>query len=99
MKKIMKTFEFKGIPVSKQGQITLPKAIRECLGINLESSKKPSINISLINDSIVIEAEPSVDDVFGILQSPSRKPVDINELREALARDRSRELGYTISDD
>lgn len=95
MKKERVRREFKSIPVSKQGQITLPKIVREKLGITLE--KRSVINIILnSDDSIVIEAQPSVDEVYGILNkyTTGLEPVNMYKLREDFSNERIKELGY-----
>lgn len=92
--KLNTTQEFRGIPVSSQGQVTLPKAIREQLGV---IRKQPAhINIFVKPDGlVVIEPEPTVEQLFGILKNgPAIKPADMYELREAMANERIRKLGY-----
>lgn len=91
--------EFRRIPVSSQGQVTLPKPIRERLGVTAGGS----IRINFIvnpEGQIVIEPEPTVDDLFGILKpSAAVKPANIYELREAIVDERLRELGYSPKND
>ncbi len=86
--------QFSHIPVSSQGQVTLPKAIREQLGIKSGSSSK--INFIIDNNgTIVIESEPTVDALFGILKpTQNLKPANIYELREDLLNERLKNLGY-----
>lgn len=90
--------EFRRIPVSSQGQITLPKAIRERLGIGAGGSQR--INILVKPDgTIVIEPEPTVDDLFGILKPTApTKPADIKKLRGTMASERAARLGYDIKE-
>lgn len=86
--------EYRRIPVSSQGQVTLPKALREQLGV---SSNKPThINIFVKSDGLItIEAEPAVEQLFGILKTGAgMKPANMCELREVMANERTRKLGY-----
>ncbi|WP_094607896.1 hypothetical protein SPACI_046570 [Sporomusa acidovorans DSM 3132] len=86
--------EFRRIPVSSQGQVTLPKAVREHLGVMAGGSHR--INIFVKPDGmIVIEPEPTVDGLFGILKtSVPMKPANISKLREAMINERITRLGY-----
>lgn len=85
--------EFRRIPVSSQGQVTLPKAVRERLGVAGGSHR---INIFVKPDGmIVIEPEPTVDDLFGILKtSAPMNPANIYELRGSMLNERIKRLGY-----
>jgi AbrB family looped-hinge helix DNA binding protein len=87
--------EFRRIPVSSQGQVTLPKPIRERLGVGAGGLNR--INIVIYTDGrIGIEPEPTVDEVFGILKtSAAADPAGIEELREDYVNDRLGALGYT----
>ncbi|EAX47310.1 transcriptional regulator, AbrB family [Thermosinus carboxydivorans Nor1] len=87
------------IPVSSQGQITLPKPVRERLGI--KSGKPSRVTIHVRGDgAVVIEPEPTVDSLFGILKPASPvKPANIYEIREALVHERMRTLGYASKAD
>jgi AbrB family looped-hinge helix DNA binding protein len=91
--------EFSHIPVSSQGQVTLPKAVRERLGVKVGSSNR--VNIVIRTDgTIVIEAEPTVDSLFGILKPlKSLEPANAYELREEIINERVRDLGYTPKND
>lgn len=91
--------EFSHIPISSQGQVTLPKPIRECLNIKAGGSNR--INIVIRKDgTIVIEPEPTVDNLFGVLKpSKSLNPANVYELREEINNERFRDLGYTSKND
>ena len=93
--KIYRMKEFRRIPVSSQGQVTLPKALREQLGVR--SNKPTHINIFVKSDGIVtIEPEPTVEQLFGILKTGAgMKPANMYELREVMANERNRQLGYS----
>jgi AbrB family looped-hinge helix DNA binding protein len=86
--------EFRRIPVSRQGQVTLPKAVRERLGVMAGGPHR--INIFVKPDgAIVIEPEPTVDGLFGILKaSAPAEPADISELRGSMVNERITRLGY-----
>ncbi|CQR70287.1 SpoVT / AbrB like domain protein [Sporomusa ovata DSM 2662] len=90
--------EFRRIPVSSQGQVTLPKAVRERLGIMAGGSQR--INIFVKPDgTIVIEPEPTIDDLFGILKPAApMKPANIEELRGAMANESATRLGYDVEE-
>ena len=86
--------EYRRIPVSSQGQVTLPKALRELLGVR--SNKPTHINIFVKSDGLVtIEPEPTVEQLFGILKTGAgMKPANMYELREVMSNERTRKLGY-----
>ena len=92
--KIYSMKEFRRIPVSSQGQVTLPKALREQLGVR--ANKPTHINIFVKSDGIVtIEPEPTVEQLLGILKTGAgMKPANMYELREVMANERNRQLGY-----
>lgn len=90
--------EFRRIPVSSQGQVTLPKAVREHLGVMVGTSNH--INIFVKPDGeIVLAPEPTVDSLFGILKtSTAVNPANIHELREELANECVKRLGYNTKE-
>jgi len=90
--------EFLRIPVSSQGQVTLPKPIRERLGVKTGGVGR--INILVRTDGvIVIEPEPTVEGLFATLKPKvAVKPATIYELREGINNERLRELGYSPKD-
>lgn len=91
--------EFSHIPVSTQGQVTLPKPIRERLGVKAGGSTRINFVIRM-DGTIVIEPEPTVDSLFGILKpSKSLKPANAHEFREEIINERLRDLGYTPKND
>jgi AbrB family looped-hinge helix DNA binding protein len=90
--------EYNRVPVSRQGQVTLPKPIRDKLGIT--NGAVARVNFVLKNDgTIVVEAAPTTDGLFGILGAEARSkgisPVNAYEVREELVDERLRELGYS----
>jgi len=91
--------EFSHIPVSSQGQVTLPKPVRERLGVRAGGSNRINIVIR-VDGTIVIEPEPTVDRLFGILKpSKSMSPANSYELREEIINERLGELGYSPKND
>lgn len=63
--------EYNRIPVSSQGQITLPKPLREKLGI--KSGTTARLNFVLKSDgTIIVEPTPSADSLFGILGAEAK---------------------------
>jgi AbrB family looped-hinge helix DNA binding protein len=93
--------EYTRIPVSSQGQITLPKPLREKLGIKSGSTAR--LNFVLKADgTITVEPTPSADSLFGILGAEAKakqiSPVNAYDVREEIGDERLRELGYTPQD-
>lgn len=91
--------EFSHIPVSSQGQVTLPKPIRERLGVKAGGSNRVNFVIRM-DGTVVIEPQPTVDSLFGMLK-PSKhlKPANADEFREEIINERFRDLGYTPKND
>ncbi len=87
--------EFSGVPVSSQGQVTIPKPVREHLGV--KPGGQGCINFLIRTDgTVVVEPVPTVDELFGILKPKTPiKPAKIYEVREDLVDERLRELGYS----
>jgi AbrB family looped-hinge helix DNA binding protein len=90
--------QYNHIPVSSQGQITLPKPIRERLGIINGSANR--INFLVKSDgTIIVEPVPTAASLAGILQpKKSVAPINAYEFREELSNERLRELGYSAPD-
>ena len=86
--------ESRRISVSSQGQVALPKALREQLGD--KANKATHINILVKSDDLVtIDQEPTVNQLFGILKTGTgMKPANMYELREDMANKRNRQHGY-----
>jgi len=64
--------------LTKKGQITIPKTIRDSLG--LHTGDKLEFIISEKGEAIFRPLTRKVDDVFGKLYKSGRKPVSIEEL-------------------
>ncbi|MGD8401604.1 MAG: AbrB/MazE/SpoVT family DNA-binding domain-containing protein [Bacillota bacterium] len=93
--------EYNMIPVSTQGQVTLPKPIRERLGLKTGSPARVNF-IMKADGTIVIEPVPTAGSLFGILEAEFKakgiKPVDSYAVREEIMNERLRELGYSPQD-
>ncbi len=86
--------EFSGIPVSSQGQVTIPKQVREHLGVKPGGQGRVNFLIRL-DGTVIMEPVPTVDELFGILKPKTPiKSADVHELREDMVDERLRELGY-----
>lgn len=91
--------EFAGVPVSSQGQVTIPKPVREHLGVRPGSQARVSFLIRT-DGTVIVEPVPNVDELFGILKPKAPiKPADAYRLREDMVNGRLRELGYPPQDD
>lgn len=90
---------FRDIPVSKQGQITLPKSIREHWGI-----QPGRTSVTLIfneNAEITVKPQPKAEELCGAFKkyAVGVKPADMYALREEFEDERLRELSYSKKDD
>lgn len=94
-----KTIVFRDIPVSRQGQITLPKSIRDHWGIQ----QGRALVTLIFNDSdeITVKPQPKAEALCGVFKkyTVGVKPADMYELREEFEGERLRELGYCKKDD
>ena len=68
--------------ITKKGQITIPKTIRDSLG--LHTGDKLEFIISEKGEAFFRPVTRKVDDVFGKLYKPGRKPVSIETMDDAL---------------
>jgi len=70
--------------ITRKGQVTIPKTVRMTLGI------KPGDQIEFLvkenGEVIVRPISGRVDDVFGMLFRPERKPVSTEEMDAAVAK-------------
>jgi len=79
--------------VTRKGQVTIPKPIRDQVGIT-DGGK---VRFRLRYDGIVVmESNKSHKDLLGRLKkyADSENPVDAYNLREKMAHDRAKDLGY-----
>ena len=68
--------------LTNKGQVTVPKAIRTSLG--LHSGDKLEFVITETGKALIIPVTKKVDEVFGILHRPGRKPASIEEMDAAI---------------
>lgn len=68
--------------LTNKGQVTIPKAIRESLG--LHSGDKLEFVIAENGKAYIRPITKRVDDVFGRLYKPGRKPVSVKEMDEKI---------------
>ena len=68
--------------LTNKGKVTVPKAIRTSLGIH--SGDKLEFVITDTGEALLIPVTKRVDEVFGILHKPGRKPVSIEEMDAAI---------------
>jgi antitoxin PrlF len=65
--------------ITSKGQITIPKDIRDCLGLQ----PKDQIQFTLISDQTVIlrVKKRSIKELYGLLHDTDRKPVSVEEMK------------------
>ncbi len=68
--------------LTKKGQVTIPKAIRDLLG--LHTGDKIEFIVGKNGEALFRPVTRKVDDVFGILHKPERKPVSIKDMDQAI---------------
>ncbi len=79
--------------VTQKGQVTIPKPLRDRIGI----SKGSRVRFRLRYDGLVVmETNKTHCDLYGKLSkyANSAKPVDTYALREKITDERAKELGY-----
>jgi len=68
--------------LTKKGQITIPKAVRDSLG--LHPGDKVEFVDSESGEAYFKPVTRKVDDVYGKLYKPGRKPVSIEQMDDAV---------------
>jgi len=68
--------------LTNKGQVTIPKAIRESLG--LHSGDKLEFVLVETGKAYIRPITKKVDDVFGRLHKPDRKPVSVEKMDEKI---------------
>jgi len=79
--------------VTNKGQVTIPKPIRERLGV----PNGGKVRFRLRYDGLVVVERPTtVSQIIGSLKqyADPGKPVDAYDAREKMEHDRSKDLGY-----
>ena len=64
--------------LTNKGQVTIPKAVRDSLG--LQTGDKLEFVITESGEAFLRPVTKKVDDVFGRLHKPGRKSVSIEEM-------------------
>ena len=64
--------------LTNKGQVTIPKSVRELLGIH--SGDKLEFVVIENGKAYIKPVTKKVDDVFGRLYNPDRKPVSVDEM-------------------
>ena len=70
--------------LTSKGQVTIPKEIRDAFG--LHSGDRVEFIISGEEEAVLRPVTKKIDDVFGRLHRPGRKPVSIKEMDRAIER-------------
>ena len=68
--------------LTSKGQVTIPKGIRDSL--QLQVGDKVEFTITSSNEALIRPVTKRVDEVFGRLHKPGRKPVSIEEMDEGI---------------
>ncbi|MEW6077592.1 MAG: AbrB/MazE/SpoVT family DNA-binding domain-containing protein [Thermodesulfobacteriota bacterium] len=68
--------------ITNKGQITIPKAVRQSLG--LHTGDKLEFIINAQGEVLCKPVIKRVDDVFGSLNMPGRKPVSVKAMDAAI---------------
>lgn len=65
--------------ITSKGQTTIPKEIRDCLGLQ----PKDQIQFTLVGDETVIMRvkKRSLRELFGLLHDPERAPVPLEDMK------------------
>lgn len=65
--------------ITSKGQTTIPKDIRDCLGLQ----PKDQIQFTLISDETVIMRvkKRSIKEIFGLLHDPDREPIPVEKMK------------------
>lgn len=68
--------------VTNKGQVTIPKAVRDSVG--LKTGDKLEFVIIESGEAFLRPVTKKVDDVFGRLHKPGKKPVSIEEMDDSI---------------
>jgi AbrB family looped-hinge helix DNA binding protein len=70
--------------LTNKGQVTIPKAVRDSLG--LKTGDKLEFVVTECGEAHFRPVTKKVDDVFGRLHKPGRKPASIEEIDAAIKK-------------
>lgn len=68
--------------LTSKGQITIPRSVRKSL--HLQTGDKVDFVITQDGDALLKPVTRKVDDVFGKLHDPGRRPVSVEEMDTAI---------------
>jgi antitoxin PrlF len=77
--------------LTSKGQVTIPKKVRELL--DLHTGDKIEFVFEKEGAVTVRAVKKTVDDLFGKLYNPARKPLSVEEINEAIQRQVNSETG------
>ena len=72
--------------LTSKGQITLPKALREMLGLRFGDRVVLSVNPKTKETAMRGKQTLTIDEVGGMLHRPGMKALSVEEMNEAIAR-------------
>lgn len=67
--------------ITSKGQTTIPKEVRDCLGLKAGSGVKYFIDL---DGRVTMLAVRPITDLRGIVKSPRKKPVSLKEMDDAI---------------
>lgn len=70
--------------ITTKGQITIPKSVRDSL--KLKTGDRIEFIITDKQEAIIRPVSKKVDEVFGILNLPGRKPVSADEMKAGIRK-------------
>ena len=70
--------------LTSKGQVTIPKSVRDSL--RLHAGDKIEFIINESREVLVRPVTKKVDDVFGRLHKPGRKPVSVEKMDDGIRR-------------
>ncbi len=70
--------------LTRKGQVTIPKVVRDEL--RLQAGDKLEFLFNPNGDVLIRPVAKTIDDVFGRLHKPGRKPVSVEEMDSAIKK-------------
>ena len=81
------------VKVGPRGQITIPKTLRESLGI------KPGDNVAIVQDGDFLKLQPVTKTLYDLVGSVrAKKPLDWDEIREIIKNDVANRVMESMDD-
>ena len=82
------------VRVGPRGQITIPKTLRDSLGI------KPGDNVAIVQDGDFLKLQPVTKTLYDLVGSIKTKaPLDWDEIQEIVKYDVAKQIMDSIDDD